>query len=69
MTIAELDAGTAAATDEDRVVDWRARQLRAAGLEELDALELALRRDVDLHVAVRLLRDGCPVATARRILL
>lgn len=53
----------------DRVVGWRAERLLGAGFDDLAALELALRRDVDLHRATGLLRRGCPPETARRILL
>jgi hypothetical protein len=50
------------------VVAWRYEELKRAGYGEREAMELALRRDVDLHVALRLLRNGCPVEIAVRIL-
>jgi hypothetical protein len=34
-----------------------------------DALELALRQDIDLHWAASLVRQGCPSSTAARIAL
>jgi len=51
------------------VVSWRTAQLRAAGCPRLEAGRLAERPDVDLHVAVDLLRRGCPPELALRILL
>lgn len=53
----------------DPVTDWRLEQLVEAGYERPDAVRLSKRADVDLHVAIGLLRDGCPVETALRILL
>jgi hypothetical protein len=52
----------------DPIIDWRLEQLVEAGYDADDALMLALRRDVDLHQATRLLRDGCPVEIALQIL-
>ena len=51
------------------VISWRREQLQAAGYRYEDALRLAERGDVDLHVATDLLRNGCPPETALRILL
>lgn len=55
--------------EHDPVRRWRLERLRAAGYGPTDALVLSGRADVDLHLAVRLLRDGCRVETALRILL
>ena len=62
----ELDA---LQTEEERVFSWRQSSLLAAGYDLRLALKLALRPDVDLHLAVRLGRAGCPPDTAARILL
>ena len=62
----ELDA---LQTEEERVFLWRNTSLLAAGYDLRNALKLALRSEVDLHVAVRLGRAGCPPDTAARILL
>ncbi|MGH3012011.1 MAG: hypothetical protein ACRDLZ_05955 [Gaiellaceae bacterium] len=62
----ELDA---LQTEEERVFLWRNSSLLAAGYDLRNALKLALRAEVDLHVAVRLGRAGCPPDTAARILL
>lgn len=53
----------------DRVEAWRMEELERAGYSPDDAALLALRHDVDLHSAVKLLGRGCPTATALRILL
>jgi hypothetical protein len=56
-------------TEHDPVRRWRLKELRRAGYPPSDALVLSGRSGVDLHVAVRLLAEGCPVETAMRILL
>jgi hypothetical protein len=48
---------------------WRAEQLEQAGYGAVAACELAMRQDVDLHVAVSLLSQGCPADLALKILL
>jgi hypothetical protein len=40
-----------------------------AGYPAKDALLLCGRLDIDIHEAAALLRSGCPVATAVRILV
>jgi hypothetical protein len=55
--------------EESEVIRWRRQVLRRAGYEEPVARELARRVDVDLHVAVDLVRAGCPPELASRILL
>jgi hypothetical protein len=56
-------------SEEERVISWRAEELMRAGFDGCTALELALVPHVDLHKAVSLLRCGCPLETAVRILL
>jgi len=51
------------------VESWRAEQLELAGYGAAAAAELALRHDVDLHVAVELLSRGCAPELALQILL
>lgn len=53
----------------ERVRRWRLQELRQAGYPAYDAEVLAARTDVDLHLAIMLLDEGCPVDTALRILL
>ena len=56
-------------SEEDPVRRWRLDQLKRAGYPPRDALVLSGRPEIDLHLAVRLLRQGCPAQTAVRILL
>jgi hypothetical protein len=59
----------AATLEKPRVeVLWRFDSLRRAGFGEREALELAMRADVDLHFALRLISRGCDHETALRIL-
>lgn len=53
----------------DDVRRWRFEELLRAGYTIPDALELAVRRDIDLHWAASLVRRGCPSGTAVRIAL
>jgi hypothetical protein len=52
----------------DEIVAWRFSVLLRAGYGYDESLLLAMRKDVDLHLAVELTRRGCPPATALRIL-
>jgi hypothetical protein len=56
-------------TEADPVRRWRFDVLLRAGYGASDALVLSGRSDVDLHAATRMLRNGCPVDLAIRILL
>ena len=67
MTAAEITLDEE--TEAGRVVDWRRAELERAGYDGPHATEIAARVDVDLHVAVDLLRRGCPPETALQILL
>lgn len=58
-----------AITETDPVRRWRLEELIRAGYPPWDALILSRRPDVDLHVALALLKQGCPPETAMRILL
>ena len=51
------------------ILSWRFDALTRAGYDASDALVLATRVEIDLHVASDLLAHGCPVSTALRILL
>jgi hypothetical protein len=53
----------------ERVRMWRLEELQRAGYERRMARNLAERSDVDLQLATGLLRQGCPVDTALKILL
>jgi hypothetical protein len=56
-------------TENERIHRWRAQELERAGFTAAQALELALRPDVDLHHAVDLLRRGCSIELAMQILV
>jgi hypothetical protein len=56
-------------TEQEIVERWRAQELERAGFPEDVATELATRTDVDLHAAINLIRRGCTVDLAARILL
>jgi rRNA processing protein Krr1/Pno1 len=56
-------------TEQDRVESWRAEALVRAGFDPSDAIALAARHDVDLHLAVELIERGCPYETAIEILI
>lgn len=68
----QIELDDADEVDDDspgRVLAWRLDQLCRAGYPEPDALELAARLDIDLHLAADLPRRGCAPATAVAILL
>jgi len=56
-------------TEVDRVEEWRAEELERAGYPARDAARLAARHDVDLHLAIDLISQGCPIPVAVEILL
>ena len=66
MTTAEQQQNDLA---ESELFDWRFTALTRAGYSHADAWLLAAAKDVDLRAAERLLAQGCPQATALRILL
>ena len=53
----------------EQVRRWRLELLEQAGYPPDEALALSGRSDVDVRFAARLLREGCSVQTALRILL
>jgi hypothetical protein len=56
-------------SEEDRIILWRAEELQRAGFRPVIANALAAQKGVDLHLAVDLVKSGCPHDTAIRILL
>jgi hypothetical protein len=56
-------------TEAERIEQWRAEELERAGYPVRDAARLAARPDVDLHLAIDLISQGCPVPVALQILL
>jgi len=67
MAAAEVQIATE--TEMERVELWRAEELVRAGFDPSDAIALASRHDIDLHLAVELVRRGCPYETAIDILI
>ena len=67
MAAAEVQIATE--TEQERVEHWRAEELVRAGFDPSDAIALAARHDIDLHLAVELIRQGCPYETAINILI
>jgi hypothetical protein len=66
-TAADLDLEFDA--EAERVLLWREEELERVGYERAAARDLAERTYVDLHLAMNLLRRGCPADTALRILV
>ena len=56
-------------TEIERIEAWRAEELKRAGYDRRATNRIATRHDVDLHIAVDLLRRGCPQHLALNILL
>ena len=56
-------------TELERVEAWRLEELRRAGYAREAAAKIAARHDVDLHLAIDLLRRGCAQELALEILL
>jgi hypothetical protein len=65
MTAADIEVFQ----ETEQVEAWRAEQLELAGYGAAAAAELAMRHDVDLHVAMEMLAHGCPADLALKILL
>jgi hypothetical protein len=66
--MATIQHGAEDAQDTE-VFEWRFEQLVLAGYPPAEAALVAAARDVDLRFAARLIVDGCPPATAARILV
>ena len=56
-------------TEIERIEQWRTEELERAGYEPRAAGRIAVRHDVDLHAATKLLECGCPPDLALKILL
>jgi hypothetical protein len=67
MTAAE--AQVSFETEQERIEAWRMEALLRAGYGEDAATKLATRLDVDLHVAIGLVNQGCSPELALQILL
>lgn len=69
MVTARFESQAHTDGETDQVLGWRFDQLRRAGYSLLAATRLAWQREIDLHLAVRVLSAGCSEKTALRILL
>jgi len=67
--MASTDLQTPFETEAERIERWRAEELERAGYAPRSAAKLAVRTDIDLHLAVDLLGRGCPPDLALKILL
>jgi len=67
--MAAADVDFAPETEMEKVEHWRAEELVRAGFDPSDAVALAARHDIDLHLAVELIEQGCPYETAIEILI
>lgn len=67
-TLAPIDIEDSVDSERDKIVRWRLEQLLSAGYDGGAALIVAMDSSIDLHSAVSLLRRGCPMETALRIL-
>jgi hypothetical protein len=69
MPAAELELEHEHDSQAELVRSWRVEALERAGYGQQAAEQLAELSHVDLHVAVDLLRSGCPEETALQILV
>ncbi len=67
--MASIDLQTLVETESERIERWRAEELERAGYEPRSAAKIAVRHDIDLHLAVDLLGRGCSPDLALKILL
>jgi hypothetical protein len=67
--MATADVHVLAESEMERVENWRAEELIRAGYAPGDAVALAARHDIDLHLAVELKTRGCPDDLALEILI
>ncbi len=67
--MATADVQVVADEERQRIERWRLDALERAGYPPASAVEVAVRHDVDLHLAISLLERGCSPELALRILL
>jgi hypothetical protein len=67
--MASIEFQTFVETESERIERWRAEELERAGYEPRSAAKIAVRADIDLHLATDLLARGCPADLALKILL
>lgn len=54
---------------DSKIVGWRTERLEGVGFTQLTATALAVRRDIDLHSACRMVERGATHEQVARILL
>ncbi len=69
MTTQTAELTTTPVSEDELVHGWRLEQLRKTGYPAGAAEAIASRHDIDLHLAIELLRRGCTTDLAVRILL
>jgi hypothetical protein len=69
MSVAAAELDLDLDPEAERVLLWREEELERVGYERDTARDLAERTYVDLHLAMDLMRRGCPPDTALRILV
>jgi hypothetical protein len=69
MEMTAAETRLALDTELERIEQWRAEELERAGYSVRAAAGIAARHDVDLHLAVDLIANGCPHEVALQILL
>jgi hypothetical protein len=52
----------------ERIAEWRVKCLLDAGYDAESAVLIGLDTSIDLHLAIELLKRGCPREAALRIL-
>jgi hypothetical protein len=69
MTTQTVERIATPVSEDELVHRWRLEQLRKTGYPIRVAKAIASRRDIDLHLAIELMRRGCTTDLAVRILL
>ncbi len=69
MAAATTQVFLADETERERVIRWRVEQLAKVGYSWPAAMVIAANTQVDLHLAVELVEQGCAPTTAAEILL
>jgi hypothetical protein len=69
MAMSAANLTTSLESELELVERWRHEALERAGYDPESATVLAVSHDVDLHLAVELIEQGCPIELALQILL
>jgi hypothetical protein len=66
--VASTEVRAQAATERERVTQWRITRLTEAGYDRDSSLLIGIDSSIDLHLAIGLLKRGCTVENALQIL-